>query len=208
MSGAPKPGLSAAPAAAQAPALTLPPAEAEALGAAYGAAEVILEYGSGGSTALAAAMPGKRIFSVESDAAWAAGLGAWFAANPGASPVTLHHADIGPTKDWGHPVNAAAFRRWPLYALSVWDREDFVHPDVVFVDGRFRAACFLTTLFRITRPVTLLWDDYADRPAYHEMEDFAPRTGLIGRMAIFDLTPAAIPADRLGQILQTYLRPL
>ena len=58
----------------QRPVLTLPPAEAEALRAAYAIADVILEYGSGGSTALAAEMPGKTVFSVESDAAWLAGM--------------------------------------------------------------------------------------------------------------------------------------
>lgn len=42
-----------------APALSFPPAEAEAVRRAY-AAEVVLEYGSGGSTVLAAAMPGIR----------------------------------------------------------------------------------------------------------------------------------------------------
>ena len=202
------PETAAAPDALVRPHLTLPGPEAEALRLAYARARVILEYGSGGSTALAAEMPGKMVFSVESDADWLAGLGRWFEANPPAAEVILHHAHIGPTRDWGHPASEASFRRWPLYSVSVWDRPDFKHPDVVLVDGRFRAACFLTTLFRITRPVTLLWDDYADRPAYHEMESFSPRTGMVGRMAIFELTPAAIPAERLGQILTTYLRAL
>lgn len=190
------------------PVLTLPPAEAEAVRSAYKRAKVILEYGSGGSTALAAEMPGKAIFSVESDRDWLAGMERWFAANPPAAEVILHHGDIGPTREWGHPASEASFRRWPLYPVSVWDRSDFRHPDVVLIDGRFRAACFLTTLFRITRPVTVLWDDYTDRPAYHEMEEFSPRTGTIGRMAIFQLDPASIPAAKLGQILTTYLRAM
>lgn len=189
------------------PQLTLPEAEAEAVRNAYAAAGVILEYGSGGSTVIGAEMPGKRIFSVESDKAWLGMMERWFAANPPLSRLALHHGDIGPTKAWGAPVDDAQFRRWPSYPVSVWDRSDFEHPDVVLIDGRFRSACFLTTLFRITRPVTVLWDDYTERKGYHVMESFAPLVRTHGRMAEFHLEPMAVPAERLGLILTTYLRP-
>ena len=90
--------------------------------------------------------------------------------------------------------------------MSIWDLPEFVHPDVVLIDGRFRAACFLTTLFRCTRPLTLLWDDYIDRPAYHEVESLLKPVEMIGRMARFDVVPMPIPADRLLWVIQTYLR--
>lgn len=195
-----------APQAQVVPELTLPEAEAAALRSAYGGAGCILEYGSGGSTVLAAEMAGKTIFSVESDPAWLAMMQAWFAANPPASAPVLHHADIGPTRDWGHPVDESGFRRWPGYALSVWDRPDFRHPDVVLVDGRFRVACLLTTAFRITRPVTVLFDDYAGRRTYHGVEEFLRPSALIGRMARFDLAPQPVPADRLGWIISYFTR--
>jgi hypothetical protein len=188
------------------PDLTLPKDAAAALGAAYAQAGVILEYGSGGSTVLAAEMPDKAIFSVESDAAWVVMMQSWFTANPPASPPHLHYADIGPTRDWGHPVDETAFRRWPGYALSVWDRPDFRHPDVVLVDGRFRVACLLTTAFRINRPVTVLFDDYAGRRHYHGVEELLRPTALIGRMARFDLVPHPVPADRLGWIMNYFTR--
>ncbi len=193
--------------AVERPKLTLPEAEAAAVQAAYAAAAVILEYGSGGSTVLAAEMPGKRVFSVESDAGWLEMMARWFAANPPRAEVTLHHGDIGPTKEWGAPRDDAQFRRWPSYPVAVWDRPDFVHPDVVLIDGRFRAGCFLTTLFRITRPVTVLWDDYTHREGYHAMESFVAPRRLHGRMAEFLLEPTPIPAGKLALILTTYLRP-
>jgi len=189
------------------PKLTLPEAEAAALTEAYARAEVILEYGSGGSTAMAAEMPGKHVFSVESDADWLAMMRSWFDAHPPKAQLVLHHGDIGPTKEWGAPKDNAGFRQWPSYPIGVWDRPDFVQPDLVLIDGRFRAACFLTTLFRITKPVRLLWDDYTLRPGYHLMERFCPPVRTIGRMAEFHLTPTAIPAEKLGLILTTYLRP-
>lgn len=189
------------------PKLTLPEAETAAVTAAYGQSGVILEYGSGGSTVLGAEMAGKVLFSVESDADWLAMMRSWFDANPPKARLVLHHGDVGPTKEWGAPKDNVAFRQWPAYPIGVWDRPDFLHPDLVLIDGRFRAACFLTTLFRITRPVTVLWDDYTLRPGYHLMESFCPPVRTIGRMAEFHLTPTAIPAEKLGLILSTYLRP-
>ncbi|MFA7434000.1 MAG: hypothetical protein WCZ72_09850 [Gemmobacter sp.] len=189
------------------PVLTMPEAEAVALDAAYRGAGVILEYGSGGATALAAGMPGKTVFSVESDAEWLAGMEAWFAANPPAATVHLHHADIGRTGEWGHPASERGFRRWPGYPLSVWERGDFRHPDVVLIDGRFRVACLLTVAFRIDRPVVALFDDYLNRKPYHRVEEFVKPAGMVGRMAWFELQPTAFPVERMGRILEFYTRP-
>jgi hypothetical protein len=189
------------------PELTLPPEAADLLHSTYSKARVILEYGSGGSTALAADLPGKRIFSVESDKDWSASMEAWFAANPTASPVMMHHVDIGTTGAWGRPTDSRNFRSWPKYPLSVWDRPDFEHPDVVLVDGRFRTACFITTLLRITQPVTLLFDDYVGRRFYHGIETYAAPVAFGGRMARFDLEPRVFPVADMARIIDMFLRP-
>lgn len=187
------------------PELTLPEAEAAHLRAAYVRAAVILEYGSGGSTVIAAKMPDKTVFSVESDGAWLDQMRGYFADHPPAATVHLHHGNIGPTRDWGHPADDAAFRLWPNYPNSVWERDDFQQPDLVLIDGRFRAACFLTTLFRSIAPVTVLFDDYLDRKSYHAVEDLIKPSAMIGRMAQFDLTPMTVPPDRLGWIITRFL---
>lgn len=189
------------------PVLTLPADEAAAVTSAYAAARVILEYGSGGSTVLAAEQPGKVIFSVESDAKWLADMQSWFAQTPPLAQVHLHYGDIGPTKAWGHPRDAGAFRKWPGYPISVWDLPGFLQPDLVLIDGRFRAACFLTCLLRSTQPMTVLWDDYIDRPIYHHVEDLVKPVAMIGRMARFEITPMPFPVDRLAWVIETYLRP-
>lgn len=188
------------------PVLTLPEAEAGALAAAYKTASVVLEYGSGGSTVMAAEM-GKTVFSVESDADWLAGMQGWFAANPAPGKVVLHHANIGPTGKWGAPTGARSFRQFPSYALSIWDHPDFVHPDVVLVDGRFRPACLLATAFRISRPVMVLVDDYAMRPAYHDIESMLQPVRMHGRMAEFRITPTPVPAERLDWVIGWFLKP-
>lgn len=190
------------------PALALPPAEAALVQATYDAAQVILEYGSGGSTCLAAEMLGKTVYSVESDKAWCAGLEQWFAENPPQSTVHLHLADIGPTGKWGKPAGEKHWRRFARYPYSVWERADFVHPDVVLVDGRFRAACFLATLFSITRPITLLFDDYAERLAYHDVEIFGPPVAMHGRLARFELTPTPVPPAMMPWIFDVFARQL
>ncbi|MDX5403408.1 MAG: hypothetical protein LPK02_14620 [Rhodobacterales bacterium] len=189
------------------PELTFPEAEAEVIRAAYGQAEVILEYGSGGSTVLAAEL-GKRVTSVESDRAWAQMMRDWFAAHPPAGQVDIVWADIGPTKEWGHPVDHSGWKNFARYPLDVWDLSGFAHPDLVLVDGRFRMGCALATAFRITRPVTLCFDDYADRPHYHQIETFlgAP-TRIVGRLAVFHVTPTPFPVTQLRRVIQLMTRP-
>ena len=191
----------------EAPILTLPEAEAAALRAAYQAAGVILEYGTGGSTVVASALPGRQVFAVESSAPWLAKMAEWFVDHPTVAKLVLHHGNIGKTKDWGFPVDNRLVARWSNYPLSIWDRADFRHPDVVLIDGRFRLACALTVLFRITKPVAVLIDDYIDRPQYKKIEMLVGSPIMAGRMALFDFTPMAMPPAQMHWILQAYANP-
>lgn len=184
----------------------MPEAEAAVVRQAYADAGSILEYGSGGSTVLASEMPGKTIVSVESDPDWAQMMRDWFGDNPGLSPVDVIHADIGPTEEWGHPETDAAWRKYPDYPLKVWDRD--IAPDVVLVDGRFRVGCALATAFRTAKPVTVLFDDYVDRKPYHRVEEFLGSPEVVGRMALFEVSPMAIPADRLLRVMRLICAPL
>lgn len=192
----------------QRPELTFPPVEAAALAAQYQRSAVILEYGSGGSTLMASDMTDKRIYTVESDRVWIDKLHAWYVGHPPASMPLLHHADIGPTRNWGYPTDESTFRLWPGYAQGIWDHRDFLAPDVVLVDGRFRLACLLTVALRTKKPLTVLVDDYIDRPSYHEAEMMFGPPEMIGRMARFDLKPGMIPMDRLRLVVDSHLRPL
>lgn len=191
------------------PELTMPAVEAEALRTAYGEARVILEYGSGGSTVLAGELPGKHVTSIESDRRWARMMRRWFRDNPPApgTEVDVVWANIGATRSWGHPTDETLWRKFAEYPLAVWTRPDFRHPDVVLVDGRFRVGCALATAFSITRPVTLLFDDYARRTWFHRVEEFLGSPFIIGRMAAFEVSPQAVPASRLLQIIRYMTRP-
>lgn len=187
----------------------MPEVETAVLLTHYAQADVILEYGSGGSTVLAAEMDDKHVTSVESDKVWWCNMLEWFDANPAGTGTTvdLIYADIGPTREWGHPKDDRAWKRFADYPLGVWDSEGFRAPDVVLVDGRFRVGCALATAFRITRDTVLLFDDYAHRKRLHIVEDYLGAPNLTGRMAEFHLKPQVFPTDRMLDILKYMLRP-
>jgi hypothetical protein len=178
--------------------LTLPEAEAAFLRQHYTAGRTILEYGSGGSTVLAA-KAGCHVISVESDRVWAGRLAEHLA--PISDKARVHHADIGPTGAWGVPRRVNEFGKFHSYALSVWDRPDFQDPDLVLIDGRFRASCLVAVLLRAKRPTTVLFDDYLRRRYYHGVEKLARKEEVIGRMARFTVTPGPIPPDMMTKAI-------
>ena len=198
-----------APARIERPELTLPEVEADALRTAYARAHTILEYGSGGSTVMAAEMPGKRVFSVESDKDWVQMMRGWFVQSPPASDtqVDVIWCDVGATRSWGYPVGTGEYLRFPRYPLEVWSLPEFEQPDLVLVDGRFRTGCAMATAFLTRAPVTLLVDDYKRRKHYHAIEDFLGAPALHGRMAQFEVTPMPVPAGRLLEIVEMMIEP-
>lgn len=187
--------------------VTLPEDAARAYAAACSQARVALEYGSGGSTFLALRAGAGFVMSVESDSKWSERIAGALAAEFPADRFLIHHADIGPTLPWGRPAKNAAFRRFHLYPTAIWDHPQFRHPDVVLIDGRFRVACFLTTMIRCTRPVTVLIDDYIDRENYHWIEELVPCDEMIGRMARFTVHPQTLPPGQLTRFAGAFTDP-
>lgn len=172
----------------------------------YETAETILEYGSGGSTVMASEKPGKTVFSVESDLAWCQKMQDYFDTAGTASSVTLHYANIGSVGKWGRPTTDKRWQRYHRYPNSVWDRADFRAPDLVLVDGRFRAACVMTTLLRTERPVTLLFDDYVGRKQYQRVEQFIKPVEIRGRMARFEISPTSLPRHNFTEVLTLFTK--
>lgn len=186
------------------PELTLPDDEADILRKRYAAARIILEYGSGGSTWLAGMQPEKFVMSVESDRAFALSLQSRIDVAGLPSPVIIHHADIGPTGDWGRPIDDREWRSYCGYPFSIWEEPYFRDPDVIFIDGRFRAACLLAAVIKTRKPVTVLFDDYCTRPAYRAVEEVIKPRQKVGRMAEFRLTPGdnmSLAAEKLPYFL-------
>ncbi|WP_237072588.1 hypothetical protein [Pseudaestuariivita rosea] len=164
----------------------------------YDNADTILEYGMGGSTAYAASLAGKTIFSVENAQDWYTQMVDYFDRNPPKAKLTLHHQDIGPTGKWGRPRNTSGWRTYHLYPFGIWQHPDFQHPDLILIDGRVRTGCFLASLVSCQKPVTVLMDDYKRRLHYHVVEQFAPLKEMIGRLGVFEIKPTTLkPEDYL-----------
>lgn len=141
---------------------------------ALGQASNYLEYGSGGSTKLAAgASSVSRMTSVESDRAF---LESVVLSDPEvqravrSSRLRFQIADIGPTGEWGVPKNSAKSHLWPNYALCPY-LDDKCQPDLILVDGRFRVACSLAAALQAPT-ATVLIHDYTIRPEYHVLERY------------------------------------
>ncbi|MEO0465150.1 MAG: hypothetical protein AAF216_01300 [Pseudomonadota bacterium] len=187
-----------------APVMTFPDQVRAHVERCYAKARIILEYGSGGSTVLAAGQPGKFIQSVESDFDWAMNMRSHLDEIGAASPVVIYPIDIGPVGMWGRPIDGSNWQKFQRYPNDIWDQPFFRHPDLVLIDGRFRPACFATVCIRITRPVRLLFDDYLDRPEYHGVETLAKPARMIGRMAEFQLEPRPYAAEEIT-LAQSFL---
>lgn len=153
-----------------------------------------LEFGSGGSTFLAAKL-GKSFTTVESDRFFLKAVERKIeaAGQPiDRSKQRLLHVDIGLTEAWGKPLflkpTPSRLGKWKRYFTAPWeDGAKTCSPDLILVDGRFRVACALSTALHLAdrSEWTLLFDDYVGRDHYQPVEQFLERVDLIGRMAVF-----------------------
>lgn len=150
--------------------------------------KIYLEYGSGGSTVLASALV-EVLVSVESDGRFLEVVKKSLDDNPQQRRALLH-VDIGLTESFGRPVfrrqTPKRLERWAQYAQAPWDwmESEGLKPDLVLVDGRFRVACALETLYRHPDPggCEVVLDDYRSRLHYRDLETFFDRLSDHGRV--------------------------
>lgn len=177
----------------------------------YSKATSLVEFGSGGSTLLAARSPSlARIWSVESDPAWIAKLRVMpeVAMAEQGGRLRFLHADIGATGDHGAPRDESALARWPAYHEAVWSDPATAAADLVLVDGRFRVACALQALARCQPHTILLMHDFWARTPYHPVLAFTDWLGSCDSLAILRRKPA-MDRDKLGHVLQAHrLQPM
>lgn len=168
-----------------------------------------LEYGSGGST-IVAAKSNIRFKTVDSDPFFLGAVKKKITAELGNSNGDFIYCNIGMTQLWGIPVfkrlSAGRRNRWKRYALAPWHGQDASFlPDLVLVDGRFRVACALTTIKHLTHKMLyeILVDDYASRSEYREIEKFAELSSMQGRMAVFK-PKSDVNLDDLDRAIEAY----
>lgn len=157
------------------------------------------EYGCGASTIWVARTIGCPIFSVDTSPQW---IETVRGACAGAT-VNLHLADLGPVGDWGRPLGYDRHAQFPDYTDWIWQQDQ--KPDVVLIDGRFRVCCFLTSLMHAAPGTKLLFDDYADRRAYHYVETYLVPLQLAGRQALFIVPSAdALPREAIRRDVERF----
>lgn len=120
-----------------------------------------LEFGSGGSTLLALQSGVAKCHTVETDREWIRKLRRIDDVRTAESSgrLSIHPANVGPTRAWGIPSDRSRIAAWPKYFLDVWSELDRV-PDTVLIDGRFRTACALVTLLVCPRSTAILIHDF------------------------------------------------
>lgn len=165
-----------------------------------------LEFGTGGSTVLAATN-GVPFVSVESDGVFLAAVKKKIKSigKFDESKQTYLNPDIGMTEAWGAPVLQRAtperVKKWRNYPQAPWAGfESKQGPVLVLVDGRFRVACALSAAKHLSgKDAKILIDDYVGREHYRVVERHLEVKQLCGRMALFtpraDLDTKALEAD-------------
>ena len=137
------------------------------------------EYGVG-STTIHALKKEKKIIAVDSSYAW---INEVSKSVINSRTTDLKYVNLGKVEDWGYPLGYTKKENFKLYRDYIWQKTE--KPDLVMIDGRFRVACFLTSL-RYANPKTKIYfDDYLTRPSYHEVEEFEVPIEETTRAAVF-----------------------
>ena len=164
-------------------------------------ARIFVEYGSGGSTILAARMNTSFIISVESDAAWMRRVKRKVLQINSTSRVNFIYANMGKVGPWGTPIERVDGELH--YASTPWASTPS-DPSQMFVliDGRYRITCLLVGLLRCQAGTHLLFDDYYDRESYQVVESVLKPALRVGRSAVF-IKPDRIDKTAINSLIQS-----
>lgn len=157
--------------------------------------KMYLEFGSGGSTYLAAKL-GIPFITIDSDNFFLGDVRNKIIKNGfyNESAQKYIHRNIGLTEEWGTPIiflkiiskkRRSMFAKYSDFPLTFPNTGK--SPDLILIDGRFRVACALKAINALKNDSKwmLIIDDYIDRPFYKAVEQFAKLDYFVGRMAVF-----------------------
>lgn len=154
------------------------------------------EYGCGGSTEIANQIPNLlHITSVETDYEWAKKV------HEVCPDVNIIWVDIGPTKEFGHPVDNKLRIGWPRVP-EVWLQAS--HPyDLVLIDGRFRVACAALICLQPKHVKRICFDDFTTRPQYHVILPFIDVLETVDSMIVCQ-PKVGLDRSALQELYETY----
>lgn len=137
------------------------------------------EYGVGYSTLEAFKYFDKNVYSVDTDRNWVFQTKKYLKSDR----HKLGWIDLGDVGSWGYPKNYSKRANIIKYLNYIWEQPQ--SPDLVLIDGRFRIACFLTTLKKCNIGTIIIFDDYTSREKYHVVEELIIPEKFFGRQAVF-----------------------
>ena len=155
------------------------------------------EYGVGASTTWVYRNFGCQIRAVDTDAHWIKLV----KKEANSLRCKIVHVDVGPLRRWGFPQTYMSAEEFPRYFDAIFG--DNFSPDLILVDGRFRVACFLTSVKRAKPGTIIIFDDYPERPHYHVVEEVLSPEKVGSRQAKFSV-PASFDLARLDFLLDKF----
>ena len=129
-----------------------------------------LEFGAGGSTIKVLKNSKTVIHSVESSEDWLNYMNKYKVIESAKNErLFFHLVDIGKVKNWGFPDGESSKNLFPNYSSAIFNEIDCSKLDTVFVDGRFRVACTLSTIINLAslENLVVLIHDFWIREEYH-----------------------------------------
>ena len=129
-----------------------------------------LEFGMGGSLLRTILKSKAKIYSVDSSVIWIENMRKYqIVRRLLKKRLFLYHADIGPTMEWGYPIDNHSRELFPNYSANIFSLINKERIDRVLIDGRFRVACTLKTISECykNRDLEILIHDFWDREEYH-----------------------------------------
>ncbi|ACM31170.1 glycosyltransferase family 2 protein [Rhizobium rhizogenes] len=167
----------------------------------------VLVYGGGHPSIEALANGCSRVISVECDKQFSQTLQSMLADTYEESRFHIHYEDIGVTGDWGFPDDSSHSDAYYRYPTSIWDSREFEHPDVVVINGRFKAACFLTTISLCQKETRILFSRYARSEAIHWIERYFRPIRYCDEIAEFVVSPTMFSTAEITRIVSAYSDP-
>lgn len=162
-----------------------------------------LEFGAGGSTCLAVSMGKETIISIDSSEDWLTKVATECALMADLPQPRLIRADIGPTGDWGMPIDPATRDRWPSYYRTVWADPESSGCDLYLIDGRFRVASFMSVVLRCQPSSIILIHDFFSRSPYHVVREVCREIARAEELSAFQI-PANIAKADVQAILDAH----
>ena len=180
--------------------------EAELLSSLLERASVYLEFGSGGSTAMAARSD-VQIYSVEADVRWIEKLRREPVISQAEADQRLEFvfADIGEIGAFSMPKIREPAAQWSTYYFDVWSKLK-AQPDLILVDGRFRVACAAASLLACPQALVAIHDfgtDDVRRAGYARIHEIAETVEQVERLIVLRRRKDVVPLAAMALMAQS-----